>query len=335
MFKKLFAIGVIALSLMSCGTSDKIIVYTNSGNNGRQEFLEKYAKENGFDIAVVSAGGTDISNRLLAEKDNPVADVIFGLNAIEYEKLKKENIIEKFVPTWAKDVPKGLSDPEGYYNAVTVTPLLAIYNPDKVPAVPKDWTDLATNPIFKDKFSFLGLNGGTSKIIYSSIVSRYRDDNGDLNISKEGWDMIKSLFDNMHLVRGEEDYYGNMRSGERPITMLWGSGAIERDKKFNFKSEFMKPEIGIPTAVEQLAILKGSKKKEQAKKFVEWLGSDKVQSVWAEKFGTIPALPKALEKAPKENQDMFKQVKVQQMDWKFISENIDSWVEKAQLQYVK
>lgn len=332
--KKILFMILTVFAIFSCGDS-KLIVYTNSGSNGRQEFLEAYAKENGFDISVVTAGGTDISNRLAAEKDSPIADVVFGLNAIEYEKLKKLEIFEKYEPSWAKDVPSGLSDPEGYYNAVTVTPLIAVYNPEKVPTVPTDWVDLATNPIFKDKFSILNLGGGTSKTIYSSIISRYKDSNGDLGISEEGWKVAKAYFENAHLVQGDEDYYGKMMDGSIPVTMLWASGAIERAEKFNFKYDFMQPEIGIPVVVEQLAILKDTKKMEQAKKFVDWLGSVEVQAIWAEKFGTIPALPEALEKAPEANKELYSKVKVQEMDWKFISENIDSWVEKATLQYIK
>lgn len=153
--KKIFLACVLALTMMGCGSSkdDSIIVYTNSGSNGRDVFLKELAKENGFDINVVSGGGTDIANRLIAEKNNPIADVIFGLNNIEYEKLKKQNILKKFNPSWAGEIPEGLSDKEGYYNAITVTPLLAIYNPNIIKGedIPKDWTDLATNPKFKEQ----------------------------------------------------------------------------------------------------------------------------------------------------------------------------------------
>ena len=94
--KKIFLACMLALTMIGCGSGkdDSIIVYTNSGSNGRDVFLKELAKENGFDINVVSGGGTDIANRLIAEKNNPIADVIFGLNNIEYEKLKKQNILK-------------------------------------------------------------------------------------------------------------------------------------------------------------------------------------------------------------------------------------------------
>lgn len=336
--KKFFLGAMLALTLIGCGEKDdSIILYTNSGSNGRSEFLKEYAKENGFNLDIVSAGGTDITNRLLAEKNNPIADVIFGLNNMEYEKLKKENILKKFNPSWADKIPEGLSDKEGYYNAVTITPLLAVYNTDIINGenIPKDWTDLATNPKFTGKYFMFGTNGGTGKAVMASVVSRYKDLNGELNISDEGWEMTKKLYTNGYVERGEEDWFGNLMSGKRPILMLWGSGALEREKANNIELGIMKPEIGVPFVVEQIALVNKESNNEQVEKFADWLGSPEVQIKWAEKFGTAPAHPEALEKAPAEVKELVESVKIQKLDWKFISENIDSWIEKIELEFIK
>lgn len=336
--KKIFLGAMLALTLIGCGEKDdSIILYTNSGSNGRSEFLKEYAKENGFNLDIVSAGGTDITNRLLAEKNNPIADVIFGLNNMEYEKLKKENILKKFNPSWADKIPEGLSDKEGYYNAVTITPLLAVYNTDIINGenIPKDWTDLATNPKFTGKYFMFGTNGGTGKAVMASVVSRYKDLNGELNISDEGWEMTKKLYTNGYVERGEEDWFGNLMSGKRPILMLWGSGALEREKANNIELGIMKPEIGVPFVVEQIALVNKESNNEQVEKFADWLGSPEVQIKWAEKFGTAPAHPEALEKAPAEVKELVESVKIQKLDWKFISENIDSWIEKIELEFIK
>lgn len=336
--KKILLTVLLILTIVSCGgsKSEKLVVYTNSGSNGRAERLTELAKEAGFDITVVSAGGTETSNRLQAEKNKPIADVVFGLNAIEYEKLKAQGILEKFTPEWAKDIPEGLSDPEGYYNAVTQTYLLAVYNEEAIGKdVPADWVDLATNPKFKDKYAVYNVDGGTGKTVYASIVSRYKDPNGDLGISEEGWKVAEQYFGNGHINEKNEDTWGNMMSGKYPVLQMWSSGAIERSKTFNYDYGVMQPAIGVPVVVEQLAIISGTKHRELAEKFINWLGAEEQQVIWAQEFGTTPALPKALEKAPKANRDLVEKVGVQKMDWKFIAENIDSWIEKAQLQYIR
>lgn len=336
MKKKIFLVSLLTLTL-ACGKKDdnSIVVYTNSGTNGRAEYLTELAKENGFKINVVSIGGTDLGNRLIAEKNNPIADVIFGLNPIEYEKLKKNNIISKYSPKWVEDIPEGLSDKDGYYNAITVTPLLAIYNPNIIKGedIPKDWVDLALDSKYENQYTILNLIGGTSKIVLASIISRYRDPNGVLNISNEGWEITKKYLKNGHIENNGEDWFGNLMNGKHPITMIWGSGAIERSKANNFEVGIMKPEIGVPFVVEQLALVKGNENSEVNKKFIDWLGSPEIQEKWAQKFGTAPAHPKALENAPKETKELVESLKIQNLDWTFITDNIDSWVEKVQLEY--
>jgi hypothetical protein len=43
-------------------------------------------------------------NRLLAEKANPIADVVFGLNQVYFEKLKAEKVLAASTPSWADKV---------------------------------------------------------------------------------------------------------------------------------------------------------------------------------------------------------------------------------------
>ena len=38
-----------------------------------------------------------------------------------------------------------------------------------------------------------GLNGGTGKTVYASIISRYQDPEGELGISDEGWEIAASF----------------------------------------------------------------------------------------------------------------------------------------------
>lgn len=103
--KRCVALGISAamLTLSVCSSvsaaevdkSQKLIVYTNSGSNGRDEWLKSTAKDAGYNIEVVQIQGGDLSNRIISEKNNPQADMVFGLNAMEYEKLKNEEVIDK------------------------------------------------------------------------------------------------------------------------------------------------------------------------------------------------------------------------------------------------
>lgn len=74
--------------------------------------------------------GGDLSNRIISEKNNPQADMVFGLNAMEYEKLKNEEVIDKWEPEWKDQVDMSLGDEDGYYYPIVIQPLVNIMNAD-------------------------------------------------------------------------------------------------------------------------------------------------------------------------------------------------------------
>jgi iron(III) transport system substrate-binding protein len=313
-----------------------LIIYTNSGSDGRGDWLKERAAQDGFKIEYVQLGGGDLANRLVAEKNNQIADLVFGLNAVEYEKLKNQEMLLKFEPSWANDLDMTLGDRDGYYYPIVVQPLLLAYNPEFVTkeAAPTDWTDLA-KPEFTDKATILAVGGGTAKTILSSILVRYADPNGTYGISDEGWDVVKNIIQNQHIAAEGEDFWGNAISGTRPMLMMWGSGLLQNELSRSVDFDFMVPDVGVPYVVEQVAIFKNSKKIEVAKQFAEWFGSAKIQSEWSAKFGSTPAHPNALKNSSPEVQALMAAVKPQKMDWAFVAENIDKWVEKIQLEHLK
>ena len=313
--------------------SQKLIIYTNSGSNGRDEWLKGKAAEAGYSIEVVQIQGGDLANRIISEKNNPQADLVFGLNSIEYEKLKKESVLDQWKPVWAEDVDMTLGDKDGYYYPIVIQPLVNMMNAD-LENPPKDYTDLV-NPEWKDKYTILNFGGGTGKTILSSLLVRYRDDNGEYGISEEGWNFVKAWIQNGHMEQQGEDNVGNVISGTRPITEMWGSGVLQNQTERDYKFQIMVPEVGVPYVTEQVAMLSGSDKRDLAVDFANWFGSVEVQTEWMKQFGTIPCQPKALEQAPEDIKEFVAQVHPQDMDWGFVSEHVEQWVEKCELEFLQ
>ena len=128
-----------------------LVIYTNSGSDGRDAWLKDYAKENGFDVEVVQIQGGDLGNRIVSEKNNVQADLVFGLNNVEYEKLKAEDTLDQWEPEWKDEVDLSLGDPDGYYYPLVIQPLVNIMNAD-LDEYPADYTDL-TDEKWKDRKS--------------------------------------------------------------------------------------------------------------------------------------------------------------------------------------
>ena len=174
-----------------------LVIYTNSGSDGRDAWLKDYAKENGFDVEVVQIQGGDLGNRIVSEKNNVQADLVFGLNNVEYEKLKAEDTLDQWEPEWKDEVDLSLGDPDGYYYPLVIQPLVNIMNAD-LDEYPADYTDL-TDEKWKDKYTILNFGGGTGKTILASLLVRYQDPDGEAGISDEGWEFVNNWVQNGHM----------------------------------------------------------------------------------------------------------------------------------------
>jgi len=317
--------------------NEKLIVYTNSNSDGRGEWWIEQAKQAGFDIEIVGAGGADLTNRLIAEKNNPIADVVFGLNNIFYENLKKEGVLTEYVPSWAPEVWENLNDPEGYYHALVKQAIMIGYNEAEYTpeTAPKSWQDLYTNEAFKGKYEApTNLTRATSRLVVAGILMPYIDENGDLGISEEGWNELKKLYDNGQPMVEGEDLYANMAAGKIGIGTVVSGEKFKREAEYGVKVGVVGPEGGVPMVVEHIAIVNGTKKLDTAQRFVEWFGSAEMQGKFAAEFSAMPVIPEAANQAPDHIKQLFGNMKAQPLNWSFIAEHIDLWAEKIELQII-
>lgn len=339
---------ILALFLVSCGKSEEttagskegtgpLVVYSNSLTDGRQEYLAEEAKKAGFELEFVSGGGGEITNRIITEKNNPVADIVFGPNQVDFNNMKAAGALVQYVPSWSGEISEGLNDKDGYFHAIVKQAIVLVYGTNQLDeaSAPKDWLDMPVK--FKGKYETpRSLGGGTTRVVISSILTRYKDPSGDLGISEEGWKAVADYLKNgVEAVKGE-DLFGKIADKKVVGGQMWSSGIAGREEQYNVKVGIVKPEVGVPFVIEGFGIVNGTKKMEQAKKFVEWFGSAEVQAGWSKKFTSMPASTKALKMADPKIIEFEKQfTKIQELDWQFITENIEKWMEKIELQILQ
>ena len=332
------AVGASAASDLPQGTGVTLVLYTNSGNDGRGDWLVERAAKDGFAIQYVHGGAAEIQSRLIAEKNAPIADIVFGLNAIIWASLKSENILIPYTPAWADEVAEGLNDPEGFYHAIVKQAILLVYDKNQMSPeeAPTDWLDIWNNEAFYGKFECMHrINGGTTRNVIAGVLTRFTDPDGDLGISAEGWEQMKLYYE--HGVFSEEgvDLYARIASENYGVVcgQMWSSGIAARDAEYGTDTGVVIPEVGVPFAVEGVAIVNGTKKTDEAQRFVEWFGSAQIQGEWAETFATLPANTYALDKAD-DFSKFFGALPAQDIDWDLVAKYIDAWCEKIELTYM-
>ena len=125
MFRNLiFLFGLAAAALpaalaLSCsrGGSKIVVVYVSEDQVFSEPILKDFEKETGIRVKAVydteEAKSTGAMNRLIAEKDNPQADVYWANEPIRAEVLKQKGIAAPYISPNAGEIPAGLKDPEG------------------------------------------------------------------------------------------------------------------------------------------------------------------------------------------------------------------------------
>lgn len=343
------------VSLNSCNNSTtlnsngeevatEIIIYTNQTSGGRGKALEKLIKEANFpfEVLTVELAGQNLKSRLINEKNNPFADVVLGGSTAEYIELKNENVLSPYEPNWLEKIDEKYHEKDNYFTSWAIEPLYLVYNtkyytndPAKVTSsvklAPTSYLDLATN--FSGKYNVFKPSSTSGTNIYASILSQYRDDeNGDCNVSSQGWDLLKKVIQNGVIDTGL--WQANIASKkDLCIGMAWAGAIIEIEESYECKLDVVIPEEGVPVSISQIAIVNSNNtpRMNAAKMFVDWWGQDSTQIAWSKISGQAPASTSAFELVDQKIKDLAN-VKYLDLDYEFIAKNYSSWRQKIELE---
>lgn len=324
-------------SVQTVNAQDPLVIYSNSLTDEREEWIEERATEAGFNLEYVSAGGGDILNRLLAEKNAPQADITFGMDESSFMQLSDENLLVEHVPSWISSIPEDANIGEGFYHPLVEQRIFMIYNAEFVAEdqVPSNWQDLAANDELDGMYRVPPeLGGGTNQKAILSILLQYIDEEGELGIAQEGWDQVELYLANGYQTPDSEDVHANFADGTVPLGYHFSSGIPSAEETYGFTATPINPEQGVITMREQIGVINKGEDHDydNAKAFVDWFGSDELQAEWAEEFGSLPVSTVAYESTLDRIKEIAEATTPMEVDWNFVRENIGAWIEKVELE---
>lgn len=306
-----------------------LVIYSPQGEANLQWVTEQ-AKATGLDVKFLRAGGGEIYDRLMAEKNNPQADIVLGMVDTSMELLKSEGLFQAYSPVWAGGLSEQYKDAGSYIHKFWKTPIVIAYNPDKLPIAqaPTSWLDLV-KPEYKGKYVIGNISWQTTRVYLAGMLARFLDEKGE--VTDAGWSFMNTLYANGIVVNDPEAQMEAFKSGGATINLNWYGGVVTMASDLGVPMKVVDTEGGTPVISEGLAIIAGTKRLDDAKAFVDWFGSADVMAAYAAKFGTIPTLPEALSKAPAEVQRNSNIVKMQPIDWNVIAPKLDGWLQRIEL----
>lgn len=236
--------------------------------------VPEFEKQCGCKVDMIAAGDAgQVLNRLVLEKDNPKADVVIGIDNSMKTQAINAGVLDKFSPSTILLVPENLRfDKEGYLTPYDYGFIAFLYDENKIDSAPENFNDLLS-PEFEKKIIIQNprtSSPGLALLLWTIAVY------GDPGY-KEYWQKLEPNI--LTVTSSWDESAGLFSAGEAPIYLSYATSppyyaAIEG--KPNFKAA--KFSEGHYIQVEGIAIVKGTKNRELAEKFIEFSLTGKFQN---------------------------------------------------------
>lgn len=238
-----------------------------------------------IDIRWVRDSTGIVTAKLLAEKENPQADVIWGLAATSAMLLKQEGMLEPYQPAGVekldakfvdKATPPSWVGMDAWVAAICVNTIEAKKNGLPIPTSFKD----LTKPVYKGYVAMPNPNSsGTGFLDVSSWLQLFGEEGG--------WKFMDALHDNIAwYTHSGSKPAKQAAAGEVPI----GISFAYRGAKLKSKGaplDIIVPSEGVGWDMEAAAIVKGTQKLDAAKKLMDFIVSKEANEMYNTLYAVV------------------------------------------------
>ena len=214
--------------------SGEVVVYVSEDQVFSQPVLERFERETGIRVRAVydteETKSTGVMNRLLAEKDNPQADLYWANEPIRAEVLRQRGVAEPYRSPAAEGIPDLFRDPGWHWTGFSARLRVLVVAEGAAGEPPASVLDLAdprfegrvvlANPLFGTTTShvaalFVRLGEGPAR----SFLDRLKANGVRLTTSNgESADLVAAGRADLSLV-DSDDAIARIRRGE-PLRMI-------------------------------------------------------------------------------------------------------------------
>lgn len=220
--KALFAVGLCVFSF-SCSQASKqenaVVIYVSADRPFSQPVLQAFERKTGIVVKAVydteETKSTGLANRLLAEKNNPQADVFWSGESVRTLILKKNGVLASFKSPSTDAIAANFKDPGGYWTGFSARCRVILYNTNlvKKEEAPKSVYDL-TDSKWKGKITISDPRFGTMSFHAAALFTALGDDKAieffrnlkqnDVKVSPSNSD-VRRLVENGEVALGLTD----------------------------------------------------------------------------------------------------------------------------------
>jgi iron(III) transport system substrate-binding protein len=275
--KLLTVLWVVFFAFSGAASAAEVVLYSSNPSELLDLVSMGFEAKSGIKVSVVRLGTGEAMKRIAAEKERPLCDVFWSGDVAVLESAKEN--FQTYRSPEAKALPAGYVEKEARWTASNVHVMIIMVNKSllKATEIPKNWKDLL-DPKWKGKIVMT--NPEKSGTAYAQVYGIHK---------LYGWDGINKLIANATILDTASLIYKGVAAGEYPLGITLEYAAhryiVGGDKNVGI----VYPADGAFISPEGTGIVKNCPHPEEAKKFVDYLISKKVEDEIFDKFSRRPA----------------------------------------------
>jgi iron(III) transport system substrate-binding protein len=323
------ALTTAAVMLAGCGDGRTVLtVYSPHGKDMLDHYEQAFERAHaGVDVQWVDMGSQEVLDRLRAEAANPQADVWFGAPAETFSKAAKEGLLVPHRPTWAGAAPPDARDARDLWYGTYYTPEVIAYNTQAVSAAdaPKDWDDVL-DPKWRGKVIIRDpIASGSMRAIFGGIIARSIAQTGS---PEAGYEWLRRLDANTkEYTLNPTLLYQKLGRQEGLISLYNMPDIATLRERFQIPVTYVIPASGTPLLVDAIAIVRGTRRPELARRYYEFVTTREALLEAARRFRRIPVRTDiAADSLPPWIREALAKIRPMPGDQRMIADSLDAWM---------
>lgn len=269
-----------ALMLTGNAEARELVIYNASDKVNTVMMAAFKEKHPDIEVKFVDGSTGPITERAIAEKANPQADIVYLVNNYALEQLKQAGVFEPYEPKDSKIAPE-FRDPDSFFDKYFATTMCMVVNTDRLGEknlpMPVTWEDLI-KPVYRNEISLPSPEkSGTGGAILTTFVDAF------------GWPFVENLKENVYQWSEGGSGGANLAAtGEVTIGISFDTTCHEI-KSAGRPVEIVYGRI-TPNVTEGGGLVAGGPNPEEAKLYLDFMASEDAAKLLNDRVG-ITAVP--------------------------------------------
>ena len=293
------ALAMLAVVAAPLRAETELVVYTAFEADILADYAEHFEKANpGIKIKWVRDSTGIVTAKLLAEKDNPQADVVWGLAATSLLLLKQEGMLDAYAPKGVERLDSKFVDSADppYWLGVDAWVASVCVNTVESEKLglptPRSWEDL-TKPVYRGHVAMPNpASSGTGYLDVSSWLQMFGEDGG--------WAFMDRLHKNInHYTHSGSKPCKQAASGEVAIGISFAYRGAQ-SKAAGAPIEIVVPSEGVGWEMEAAAVVAGTDYPDEARRLMDFAISEEAMRLYNQGYAVlaIPGIAQPVEHFP-------------------------------------